>query len=68
MGTLQGAFYDSKGRPTKAMKQAEQGAILGLKVHELREAEKKKYPNCNSRWSQKKGEHPHPSESCYSCT
>lgn len=57
MGLLEGAFYDSKGRPTKALKQAEEGAILGAKVKELREIEKKKYPNCNSRWSQKKGEH-----------
>ncbi|GMH35660.1 hypothetical protein BSKO_03528 [Bryopsis sp. KO-2023] len=55
VGKLEGAFYDSTGKPTRALEEVELGAIEGLKVQARREAAKKEHPNCNSRWSQAKG-------------
>lgn len=55
IGLLDGGFYNAKGIPTEALNQAENGALEGKRVQEMREKEKEKYPNCNSRWSQKTG-------------
>ena len=54
-GKLVGTYYDSNGNETKALKKVEAKAKLGEKLLKQQEAEEKKYPICNSRWSQQHG-------------
>ncbi|CAD7701556.1 unnamed protein product [Ostreobium quekettii] len=55
MGKVEGRFYNPLGEPLEDLQKFEDGAAEGNRIAELRKAERAKYPNCNSKWSQAKG-------------
>ncbi|KAH7443860.1 hypothetical protein KP509_02G053600 [Ceratopteris richardii] len=55
VGKLVGTYYDASGKETKALRNAEAKAKLGEKQLKHQDAVEKKYPSCNSRWSQQDG-------------
>lgn len=55
IGKLIGRYYDSKGNPTEALKEAKEVIKEGQRLQKLEEAENKRFPGCNSRWSAEEG-------------
>lgn len=55
VGKLVGTYYDVNGKETKELRKVEAKAKLGERLVKKQEAEEKKYPVCNSRWSQQHG-------------
>ena len=55
VGRLVGRYYDSHGEPTPALLQARQKIKEGQRLRKLQEGENKRFPGCNSRWSQDEG-------------
>ncbi|MCO5553612.1 hypothetical protein L7F22_007137 [Adiantum nelumboides] len=55
VGKLIGTYYDGNGKETKELKKVEAKAKLGERLLKQQEAEEKRYPACNSRWSQQQG-------------
>uniref|UniRef100_A0A3B3DC79 Cytochrome b5 heme-binding domain-containing protein n=1 Tax=Oryzias melastigma TaxID=30732 RepID=A0A3B3DC79_ORYME len=55
VGTVTGRFYDESGKPTKALLQARAALAEGQRIKAQSEAEKARYPACNSEWSAARG-------------
>ncbi|MCO5614216.1 hypothetical protein L7F22_068496 [Adiantum nelumboides] len=55
VGKLIGTYYDGNGKETKELRKVEAKAKLGERLLKQQEAEEKRYPACNSRWSQQQG-------------
>lgn len=55
VGKLIGRYYDSEGNPTEALNEAKAVIKEGQKLKKLQEAENKRFPGCNSRWSLEEG-------------
>lgn len=55
VGKLIGNFYDTKGNPTEALREAEAGTNRALEEKRLTEEERKIFPPCNSHWSEATG-------------
>lgn len=55
VGKLIGCYYDSEGNPTEALNEAKAVIKEGQKLKKLQEAENKRFPGCNSRWSVEEG-------------
>ena len=55
VGKLIGRYYDSEGNPTEALNEAKAVIKKGQKLKKLQEAENKRFPGCNSRWSVEEG-------------
>ena len=55
IGKLIGRYYDSEGNPTEALKEAKVAIKEGQRLKKLQEAENKRFPGCNSRWSAEEG-------------
>ncbi|NXR07306.1 NEUFC protein, partial [Semnornis frantzii] len=55
VGKLVGRFYDEKGAPTAALRQAEAAIEEALKLQAESEQRKQQFPPCNSEWSSAKG-------------
>lgn len=55
VGKLIGRYYDSEGNPTEALNEAKAVIKEGQKLKKLQEAENKRFPGCNSRWSVEEG-------------
>ena len=55
IGKLIGHYYDSEGNPTEALKEAKAAIKEGQRLKKLQEAENKRFPGCNSRWSAEEG-------------
>ena len=55
VGKLIGRYYDSDGNPTEALKEAKAVIKKGQELKKLQEAENKRFPGCNSRWSAEEG-------------
>jgi len=55
VGKLIGRYYDSEGNPTEALKEAKEVIKEGQRLKKLQEAENKRFPGCNSRWSADEG-------------
>ena len=55
VGKLIGRYYDSEGNPTEALIEAKAVIKEGQKLKKLQEAENKRFPGCNSRWSVEEG-------------
>ncbi|TNN64735.1 Neuferricin [Liparis tanakae] len=54
-GLLIGRFYSETGQPTKALMQAEASLAEGRRIKTRSEAEKVRFPACNSEWSAARG-------------
>lgn len=55
IGKLIGRYYDNGGNPTEALKEAKALIKEGQRLKKLQEAENKRFPGCNSRWSVEEG-------------
>ena len=55
VGKLIGRYYDSEGNPTEALHEAKAVIKEGQKLKKQQEAENKRFPGCNSRWSVEEG-------------
>lgn len=55
LGKLVGTYYDASGKPTEKLKAARHLIAEGKKEKAANEADKRRFPPCNSEWSQKKG-------------
>ncbi|EFJ31832.1 hypothetical protein SELMODRAFT_408090 [Selaginella moellendorffii] len=55
IGKLIGTYYDSNGKPTDELLRVEKRIKRGEELLKQQEAEEKKFPTCNSRWSQSEG-------------
>lgn len=55
VGKLIGRYYDNEGNPTEALNEAKAVIKEGQKLKKLQEAENKRFPGCNSRWSVEEG-------------
>jgi len=55
VGKLIGRYYDSEGNPTEALNEAKAVIKEGQRLKKLQEAENKRFPGCNSRWSAEEG-------------
>lgn len=55
VGKLIGNFYDAKGNPTGALKEAEEATNRALEEKRLSDEERKIFPPCNSHWSEATG-------------
>ncbi|XP_077996339.1 neuferricin-like [Glandiceps talaboti] len=55
VGKLQGRFYDENGNPTEELAKVQTLMAKGLEEKKSNEDEKKKFPPCNSEWTQKSG-------------
>ena len=55
VGKLIGRYYDSEGNPTEALHEANAVIKEGQKLKKQQEAENKRFPGCNSRWSVEEG-------------
>lgn len=55
VGKLIGRYYDSEGNPTEALNEAKAVIKEGQRLKKLQEAENKRFPGCNSKWSAGEG-------------
>ncbi|CAH3035228.1 unnamed protein product [Porites lobata] len=55
VGKLIGRYYDSEGKPTEALQEAKALIKEGQRLQKLQDAENKRFPGCNSRWSKDEG-------------
>lgn len=55
VGKLTGRFYDEDGQPTSELLQFKAAVARELQKEEEEEAERAKFPGCNSEWADKKG-------------
>lgn len=55
VGKLIGRYYDNEGNPTEELKEAKAVIKEGQRLRKLQEAENKRFPGCNSRWSKDEG-------------
>lgn len=55
VGKLIGHYYDNEGNPTEELKEAKAVIKEGQRLRKLQEAENKRFPGCNSRWSKDEG-------------
>ena len=55
IGRLNGHFYDSEGNPTEALDRFHECTKEGNQEKEAEEADRAKFPPCNSRWSRTEG-------------
>ncbi|MBN3280242.1 NEUFC protein, partial [Polyodon spathula] len=55
VGRLVGRYYSETGEPTEALKQVESAMVEGLELRAQAEADKQRFPPCNSEWSAGKG-------------
>ncbi|XP_056298305.1 neuferricin [Pseudoliparis swirei] len=55
VGLLIGRFYSETGQPTKALMQAEASLAEGRRIKTQSEAERVRFPACNSEWSAARG-------------
>lgn len=55
VGKLIGRYYDSEGKPTEALQEAKSLIKEGQRLQKLQDAENKRFPGCNSRWSKDEG-------------
>ncbi|CAJ1064449.1 neuferricin [Xyrichtys novacula] len=55
IGLVIGRFYSETGQPTEALVQTEQSLADGQKMKAQAEAEKVRFPRCNSEWSSASG-------------
>lgn len=55
VGKVVGRYYDENGKPTDALKQAKALIKEGKRLKEIQKGEDKKFPPCNSKWSQTEG-------------
>ena len=55
VGKLMGRYYDSEGKPTEALQEAKALIKEGQRLQKLQDAENKRFPGCNSRWSKDEG-------------
>ena len=55
VGRMIGRYYDNEGNPTEALKAAREKIKEGKKLKKDQEAFSKKFPGCNSKWSQDEG-------------
>lgn len=55
IGKLIGRYYDNEGNPTEALTKAKAVVKEGQRLKKLQEAENKRFPGCNSRWSAEEG-------------
>lgn len=51
VGLLIGRFYSETGQPTQALLQVQASLAVGRRMKSQREAEKERFPACNSEWS-----------------
>lgn len=56
-GYLSGYYYDEHGKPAAGLERLEAGVAEAKQEKAVADAEKKKYPACSSRWTQKEGGH-----------
>ena len=54
-GKVIGNFYDEDGNPTTALKEFKEGLKQAKKAKSQDEDDLRKYPSCNSEWSQASG-------------
>ncbi|MGH0169828.1 UNVERIFIED_CONTAM: hypothetical protein FKN15_067622 [Acipenser sinensis] len=52
---LVGRYYSETGEPTEALKQVESAMAEGMELRAQAEADKQRFPPCNSEWSSGKG-------------
>lgn len=55
VGLLMGRFYSATGKPTEALLQAQASLAEGQRIKAQSEAEKLRFPACNSQWSAASG-------------
>lgn len=55
VGKLIGRYYDSEGNPTEALKEAKAVIKKGQELKKLQEAENRRFPGCNSKWTADEG-------------
>lgn len=55
VGKLIGRYYDSEGKPSEALQEAKALIKEGQRLQKLQDAENKRFPGCNSRWSKDEG-------------
>lgn len=55
VGKVIGRYYDENGKPTDALKQAKALIKEGKRLKDIQKGEDKKFPPCNSKWSQTEG-------------
>lgn len=55
LGKLVGNFYDSNGDATPALKEAREKMKESQKLKDKAEEHNKKFPHCNSEWTQATG-------------
>ncbi|PIK47714.1 putative neuferricin-like [Apostichopus japonicus] len=55
VGKLHGTYYDADGRPTEKLISAHRLIAEGEKEKAANDADKRKFPPCNSEWSEKTG-------------
>ena len=55
VGKLIGRYFDSEGKPTEALNEAKAVIKEGQRLKKLQEAENKRFPGCNSKWSAGEG-------------
>ncbi|NXK97145.1 NEUFC protein, partial [Formicarius rufipectus] len=55
VGKLVGRFYDEKGAPTEALREAEAALEEALRLRAEGEQRKQQFPPCNSEWNSAKG-------------
>ncbi|KAG7515126.1 hypothetical protein JOB18_000562 [Solea senegalensis] len=55
VGVLNGRFYSNTGQPTEALLQVEASLAEGHQIKAQSEAEKVRFPTCNSEWSSSRG-------------
>ncbi|XP_035290330.1 neuferricin isoform X2 [Anguilla anguilla] len=51
VGRLIGRYYSENGEPTTALREVEEVLAEGLKLKAEAQAQKKRFPSCNSAWS-----------------